>query len=271
MRLLALSVATTIATTFSVSAADIGYPAPVSGRHYGLTPDVSPPQVIIVPAPHQYDGAADPPEGGYSPYGVAPPRADVVPRAACAPVWRCGIGGCDWQPVCSRHPERYSGGSGSLDPQFYPDPDIAPAPEPYNGTYAPAPHPGRYSGYGSPHPQVYGGRGLPAVPGPYSGTDTPAPRPEHYSGEYGRPDSQVYAAPGVPPAAEPYAGLYAPAPRPEHYSGGYVRPDPQVYPRRRLPQAQRPYSGPPAPQASLDPDGSYSGGESSTIANWLGR
>jgi hypothetical protein len=57
MRLLALSAATAIAMiSFSVSAADIGYPSPVVGQDpYGLAsrPAVAPPQVIIIPAPPQ--------------------------------------------------------------------------------------------------------------------------------------------------------------------------------------------------------------------------
>src|SRR5882724_2148769 len=88
MRLLALSAATAIATmiSFSVSAADIGYPPPVVGQdQYGVAPRpaVAPPQVIIIPAP--------PPRVGSSPYGVelpVAPRVDVVPRAACPPIWR---------------------------------------------------------------------------------------------------------------------------------------------------------------------------------------
>src|SRR5258705_13108446 len=64
MRLLALSAATAIATmiSFSVSAADIGYPPPVVGQdQYGVAPRpaVAPPQVIIIPAP--------PPRVGSSP------------------------------------------------------------------------------------------------------------------------------------------------------------------------------------------------------------
>src|SRR5882757_601252 len=145
MRLLALSAATAIATTisFSVSAADIGYPPPVVAEAlYSVAPRpaVGPPQVIIIPAPHQYNGAAVPPPGvGSSPYGVAPPvasRADVVPRAMCPPVWRCGDRGCDWQPGCAPRPEHYSGGYGSPDPQVYPGPGIPPAPELYSGPYA---------------------------------------------------------------------------------------------------------------------------------------
>src|SRR5258705_8024317 len=86
MRLLALSVATAIATmiSFGVSAADIGYPPPVLGQdQYGLAPRpaVAPPQVIIIPAPPQYNGASVPPPGvGSSPYGVAPPVAPRVDR-----------------------------------------------------------------------------------------------------------------------------------------------------------------------------------------------
>jgi hypothetical protein len=145
MRLLALSAATAIATTisFSVSAADIGYPPPVVGQdQYVVAPRPAVgPQVIIIPAPHQYNGAAVPPPGvGSSPYGVVPPvapRADVVPRVACPPVWRCGDRGCDWQPGCAPRPEHYSGGYGSPDPQVYPGPGIPPAPEPYSGPYAP--------------------------------------------------------------------------------------------------------------------------------------
>src|SRR6266404_3919192 len=68
MRLLALSAATAIATmiSFSVSAADIGYPPPVVGQdQYGVAPRpaVAPPQVIIIPAPPQYNGASVPPPG----------------------------------------------------------------------------------------------------------------------------------------------------------------------------------------------------------------
>ena len=153
MRLPALSAATAIATTISlsVSAADIGYPPLAVGQDpYGVAPRpaVASPQVIIIPAPHQYNGDAVPPPGvGSSPYGVAPPvapRADVVPRAACPPVWRCGDRGCDWQPGCAPRPEHYSGGYGSPDPQVYPGPGIPPAPELYSGPYAP--QAGWYSG-----------------------------------------------------------------------------------------------------------------------------
>src|SRR5258705_811331 len=105
MRLLALSAATATMISFGVSAADIGYPPPVLGQdQYGLAPRpaVAPPQVIIIPAPPQYNGASVPPPGvGSSPYGVAipvAPRVDVVPRAACPPIWRCGDRGCGWQP-----------------------------------------------------------------------------------------------------------------------------------------------------------------------------
>lgn len=146
MRLLALSTTTAIATmiSFSVSAADIGYPPPVVGQdQYGLAPRpaVAPPQVIIIPAPPQYNGASVPPPGvGSSPYGVAPPvapRVDVVPRAACTPIWRCGDRGCGWQPGCEPRPEHYSGEYESPDPQVYPGAGIPPAPEPYSGPYAP--------------------------------------------------------------------------------------------------------------------------------------
>jgi hypothetical protein len=137
MRLLALSAATAIATmiSFSVSAADIGYPPPVVGQdQYGVAPRpaVAPPQVIIIPAP--------PPRVGSSPYGVelpVDPRVDVVPRAACPPIWRCGDRGCGWQPGCAPRPEHYSGEYESPDPQVYPGPGIPPAPEPYSGPYAP--------------------------------------------------------------------------------------------------------------------------------------
>jgi len=137
MRLLALSAATAIATmiSFSVSAADIGYPPPVVRQdQYGVAPRpaVAPPQVIIIPAP--------PPRVGSSPYGVelpVAPRVDVVPRAACPPIWRCGDRGCGWQPGCAPRPEHYSGEYESPDPQVYPGPGIPPAPEPYSGPYAP--------------------------------------------------------------------------------------------------------------------------------------
>jgi hypothetical protein len=146
MRLLALSAATAIATmiSFSVSAADIGYPPPVLGQdQYDLAPRpaVAPPQVIIIPTPPQYNGASVPPPGvGSSPYGAAPPvapRVDVVPRAACPPIRRCGDRGCGWQPGCAPRPEHYSGEYESPDPQVYPGPGIPPPPEPYSGPYAP--------------------------------------------------------------------------------------------------------------------------------------
>jgi hypothetical protein len=267
MRLLALSAATAIGTTisFCVSAADIGYPAAVIGHgEYGVAPrGVVPPQVIILPAPHQYNGAVPPRGVGYFPNGVAPlvtPRADVVPRASCPPVWRCGDRGCDWQPGCAPLPEHYSGGYGPPDPEVYPGPSIPPPPEPYSAPYAPSPRPEHYSGeYGPPDPQVYSRPGI-AAPETYSGPYEPSPRPEHYSGRYGPPDARVYPRPGIP-APEPYA----PSPRPEHYSGGgYGPPDPQVYSR---PPALDPY----APQVYLGPDGSYSGGQSSTARNRLAR
>jgi hypothetical protein len=156
MRLLALSAAIAIATTvsLSVSATDIGYPPLAVGRdQYGVAPRpaVASPQVIIIPAPHQYNRAAIPPPGiGSSPYGVAPPvapRVDVVPRGACPPVWRCGDRGCNWQPGCAPRPEHYSDGYGSPDPQVYPGPEIPPAPEPYSGPYAPQVYPGPHGSY----------------------------------------------------------------------------------------------------------------------------
>lgn len=167
MRLLALSAATAIATmiSFSVSAADIGYPLPVVGQdQYGVAPRqaVAPPQVIIIPAPPQYNGASVPPPGvGSSPYGVAlpvAPRVDVVPRAACPPIWRCGDRGCGWQPGCAPRPEYYSGEYESDDPPVHPGPGIPPAPDPYSGPHAPQVYLGPNGSYSGDQSSTVGNR-----------------------------------------------------------------------------------------------------------------
>ena len=169
MRLLARGAATAIATvvSFGGNAADLNYPPPVLGQpQYGMAPPpaIAPPQVIIVPGPTaspQYNSATvPPPPVGAPPYGIAPPmapRADVAPRAACPPTWRCGERGCGWQPGCIPPPERYSGQyespdavyprPGSRGPQVYSTPDVSPAPERYPGPYSPQayPDPGPYS------------------------------------------------------------------------------------------------------------------------------
>jgi hypothetical protein len=137
MRLLVVSGATAIATAFSfgLNAADLAYPPPAIGLpQYGVAPppSVSPPQVIVVPAP--------PPTAGASPYGVPAP-------APCPPVWQCGPGGCGWQPGCGPRPERYSGPYGPPGPQVYSEPAVPPASEPYPGLYAPHVYPGPNSAY----------------------------------------------------------------------------------------------------------------------------
>lgn len=146
MRLLVLSGATAIATTFSfgLNAADLAYPPPALGQpQYGVAPppSVSPPQVIIVPGPRPVPGPlAPPPMAGASPYGIpAPVPPQVAPGAACPPVWQCGAGGCGWQPGCRPRPERYSGPYGPPGPQVYSGP--AAPPGSYPGPYAPHVYP----------------------------------------------------------------------------------------------------------------------------------
>jgi hypothetical protein len=112
-------------------------------------------------APPQYSGAPYAPAAVvYPQYGVQPPEAPPIsaygsylpPRAACAPVWSCGYRGCGWQPNCAPRPEPYAGSYGSARPQVYSAPQSLPAPQ-------------RYSGRSQP--PVYSG-----PPRPYSGDPT---------------------------------------------------------------------------------------------------
>jgi hypothetical protein len=173
MRLLVRRAAIAIAAvvSFGANAADLDYPPPVVGQpQYSMAPPlaVAPPQVIIVPGPTvsprytvspQYNGAPVLPAFVASPYGIAPPvpsRVDVVPRAACQPIWRCGERGCGWQPSCVPAPERYSG-------QYGPPADVygAPSPQVYAPPPGPSPVPERY-------PDPYSRQVYPAPSDPYS-------------------------------------------------------------------------------------------------------
>jgi len=79
----------------------------------------------------------------YPEYGVPPAEAPPIsaygsyvrPRAACAPVWRCGYQGCSWQSGCAPRPEPYAGRYGTPDPRAYSAP--AAAREPNSHRYAP--------------------------------------------------------------------------------------------------------------------------------------
>lgn len=164
MRVLTRGAAIAFATVVSLDtqAADLSYPPPVVGQpQYGMAAPPAaapPPQVFIVPgpaAPPQSPSAPipPPPVGAY-PYGTPPPippRADVVPPANCPPVWRCGVGGCGWQPGCVP-PEHYSDqydapgqrylGPRSPGPQVYVPPDAPPPPEHYPGPFSREGYPG---------------------------------------------------------------------------------------------------------------------------------
>ena len=112
-------------------------------------------------APAQYSGAPDAPAAVvYPEYGVprheAPPISAygsyLPPRAACAPVWRCGYQGCEWHSGCAPRPEPYAGTYGSSRPRVYSQPQPRLTPERYSGRT---------------QPQVYSG-----PPRPYSGDPT---------------------------------------------------------------------------------------------------
>ena len=118
MQVLVLGAAIAVATIVGANAADFTYPTPVAPP----PPAAAPPQHGVVPYP------AVPPSPVIVPGPTAPPyhnapvpppvfrafavwrRTDlllqgaVVPRAACAPVWRCGDRGCNWQPGCAPPP-----------------------------------------------------------------------------------------------------------------------------------------------------------------------
>jgi hypothetical protein len=182
MHLIALGTAGAIVTilSFGADAADLFYPpSAVETPQYSVAPPraVAHPQVLVVPgAPSPVPitiAPVPPPVVGSSPYGEGPPvvapnvtpGSSLPPRAACEPVWRCGIGGCGWEPSCAPQPEHYAGSYRSPGPPVYPE---APRPpEPYARPN------------GGPTPQIYSG---PAAPPPYS--DPYAPRV--YSGPTGR-------------------------------------------------------------------------------------
>src|SRR5262252_2953275 len=100
----------------------------------------------------------------YPEYGVPPPEAPPIsaygsylpPRAACAPVWRCGYQGCGWHSGCAPRPEPYATAYGSSRPRVYSQPQPQPrlAPERYSGRSSPQ----VYSGPPRPYPgdQTYG-------------------------------------------------------------------------------------------------------------------
>jgi len=162
MILLARGAAIAIVAVASIgaNAADLNYPPPAIGYpQQGMAPppQVAPPQIIIVPGPiasPQYNRPpVAPPPYAPPPYGIAPPpvpRADVAPRAACPPIWRCDARGCGWQSSCVP-PERYSGRydspglayprPGAPGPQVYYPPDTEPVPEQYPGPYSPQQYP----------------------------------------------------------------------------------------------------------------------------------
>ena len=89
-----------------------------------------------------YSGASYAPAAVvYPEYGVPPAEAPPIsaygsyvrPRAACAPVWRCGYQGCSWQSGCAPRPEPYAGRM--PEPRAYSTP--AAAREPNSRRYAP--------------------------------------------------------------------------------------------------------------------------------------
>jgi len=161
MQVLVLGAAIAVATIVGANAADLTYPPPVAPPppvaalpQHGVVPyPAVPPSPVIVPgptAPPYHNAPVPPPVFGPSPYGVGPqvpPQGAVVPRAACAPVWRCGDRGCNWQPGCAPPPERHYGASETPGPQVYPSPDAPPARERHLGPYAPQPYSGPTNPY----------------------------------------------------------------------------------------------------------------------------
>jgi hypothetical protein len=166
MQVLVLGAAIAVATIVGANAADFTYPPPLAPPpppaalpQPGVVPYPVSPSPVIVPgpaAPPHHNAPVPPPVFGPSPYGVGPqvpPQGAVVPRATCAPVWRCGDRGCNWQPSCAPPPERYYGASEPPGTQVYPSPAPPPARERYLGPNVPQP----YSGPAGPYA---GARGI---------------------------------------------------------------------------------------------------------------
>jgi hypothetical protein len=127
-----------LAATITIAVASIGLSSCTSPGFYGGG---------------YYSGAPYAPAAVvYPEYGVPPPEAPpisaygayVPPRAACAPVWRCGYQGCGWHSGCAPRPEPYAGAYGSSRPQPQLQPRLAPE---------------RYSGRSQP--QIYSGQPRP--------------------------------------------------------------------------------------------------------------
>jgi hypothetical protein len=144
-----------LAATFTVAVASVGLSGCTSrGLVYpGYSPGWTAPPLYsgapYAPAPVVYPGyyAPTPEPPPISAYG-----AYVPPRAACAPVWRCGYQGCGWQSGCAPRREVYSGQNGPPSAQVYSR--AAAAPQPYARRYGPQVN----SGATRPHSgdQTYG-------------------------------------------------------------------------------------------------------------------